>query len=183
MSTAGRVFAATPRGGERAARCLDGVDGDGIFLDVGAANGLLLESLVMWGAERRWRIDPWGVDTSAALVALARDRLPRWADRFAVGDGRTWSPPGGRRFDAVRSELGYVADTDQERFARRLLDDLVAPGGRLIICSYLSTRIATSEPPSPAEEIRGWGWDVAGEAAAIDPWTGKVFTRIAWVSR
>jgi hypothetical protein len=158
-----------------------GVAGSGSFLDIGAANGLLVESLVAWGAERGLAIEPYGIDTSAALVAVARVRLPGWADRFVVGDGRSWLPADGRRFDTVRTELGYVEPDEREAFARRLLDDLVATGGRLIVCSYLRTRLAIGEPPAPADELTGWGWTVAGTADAIDPWTGKVFTRIAWV--
>ncbi len=160
---------------------LDALAGSGLFLDIGAANGLLLESLVDWGAARGVTVDPFGIDTSRALVDLARRRLPAWADRFVVGDGRTWQPPGARRFDAVRTELGYVAPDQREAFSRRLMNDLVSPGGRLVVCSYLSTRIVMDEPQSPAEELRSWGWTVAGEAASTDPWTGKVFTKIAWV--
>lgn len=162
---------------------LDGLSGSGTFLDIGIANGLLLESLVDWAVERGLSIEPSGIDISAALVALARARLPDWADRFAVGDGRTWRPPDARRFDAVRTELCYVRADERQAFARRLLDELVAPGGRLIVCSYLSTRIAMNEPASPAEEIETWDWHVDREAEATDPWTGRVFTRVAWVTR
>ena len=39
---------------------LAAIDRSGSLLDVGCANGLLLESLVSWGAERGLAIDPWG---------------------------------------------------------------------------------------------------------------------------
>jgi SAM-dependent methyltransferase len=60
----------------------DAIDGDGSFLDVGCASGHLLESLVRWTPHR---IDPYGLDLAAALVELARRRLPHWADRIFLG--------------------------------------------------------------------------------------------------
>src|SRR5436190_17366021 len=59
------------------------IDGAGTFLDVGCANGYLLESLVRWSPHP---IEPYGLDFAAKLVELARQRLPSWADRFFVGD-------------------------------------------------------------------------------------------------
>jgi hypothetical protein len=57
------------------------VDHDGTFLDLGCANGLLMESVHRWGAEDGRRLDPYGLDASERLVALARRRLPHWHDR------------------------------------------------------------------------------------------------------
>ena len=50
------------------------IDRDGSFLDVGCANGHLLESMVAWCAEQGVRLEPYGVDLSAGLVAEARRR-------------------------------------------------------------------------------------------------------------
>ena len=41
---------------------LDAVPDDGDFLDVGCANGYLLECLVQWGDEQHVRLTPYGVD-------------------------------------------------------------------------------------------------------------------------
>src|SRR5439155_1493026 len=79
---------------------------DGTFLDVGCANGLLMETLVEWCAAMRIRIEPYGLDIVPELAALARTRLPQWADRIFVGNALTWSPP--LRFDFVRAGLEYV---------------------------------------------------------------------------
>ena len=73
----------TPRGGSgfggtaadwRAQRghLCQAVDRDGSFLDVGCANGHLLESMVAWCAERGIRLEPYGVDLSPDLVPAAR---------------------------------------------------------------------------------------------------------------
>lgn len=68
----------------------------------GCANGLLMESVVSWAEESGHRVEPYGLDHSPALAALARRRLPRWADRIFVGNVADWVPP--RRFDVVRTE-------------------------------------------------------------------------------
>ena len=43
---------------------LNAVSDDGDFLDIGCANGYLLECLVTWGQERHVRLTPYGVDWS-----------------------------------------------------------------------------------------------------------------------
>src|SRR5690242_14632239 len=80
----------------------DCIDRAGSFLDIGCANGYLVECVMRWTAERNLAIDPWGIDLSPPLVALAQRRLPALADRFTVANAFTWSPP--RRFDFVRTE-------------------------------------------------------------------------------
>jgi SAM-dependent methyltransferase len=81
----------------------DAIDRDGSFLDIGCANGYLLESLPHW---TDFDIKPYGVDISAELVELARRRLPQWRDRFWVGNALSWQPP--RHFTYVRTGLEYV---------------------------------------------------------------------------
>jgi SAM-dependent methyltransferase len=80
-------------------------------------------------------IEPYGLDFAPALAELARRRLPQWADRIFVGaDALTWEPP--TRFDFVRTELVYVPAERRPRLVERLLADVVAPGGRLILSGY-----------------------------------------------
>ncbi|HEY1488864.1 MAG TPA: hypothetical protein VGF84_22335, partial [Micromonosporaceae bacterium] len=71
---------------------VDGIDHDGTFLDVGCANGLLMESVHEWAAERGLDVQPYGVDLGPRLVALARERLPHWADRIEVGNAIDYVP-------------------------------------------------------------------------------------------
>jgi 2-polyprenyl-3-methyl-5-hydroxy-6-metoxy-1,4-benzoquinol methylase len=60
---------------ERSRRLLlDAVPGDCTLLDIGCANGHLLESLVTWAAQDGITVAPYGVDISARLAELARRR-------------------------------------------------------------------------------------------------------------
>jgi SAM-dependent methyltransferase len=117
---------------EETRRCIaDAVARDGSFLDVGCANGLLLESLQAWLGEKGIAIEPFGVDFLPSLVDLARARLP--AGTFWVANAWSWSPP--RRFDCVRTNLEYVLPEDRAEFVAKQAD-WVAPGGRLVVCHY-----------------------------------------------
>ena len=64
----------------------------GDFLDVGCANGLLLETLVMWAREEGFTIRPYGIDLVPELVALARARFPDRKDCFEVANAFYWAP-------------------------------------------------------------------------------------------
>jgi SAM-dependent methyltransferase len=156
----------------------EAIDRDGAFLDVGCANGLLLETLVGWARARGCRIEPYGLDISAALAALARSRLPAWADRIYVGNALTWAPP--RRYDFVRTELEYVPEGRRREYVARLLRDLVAPDGRLIVCAYGSATRPERRVAPVGDLLRGWDFPVADEAEAADL-NGIVFTRVAWI--
>src|SRR5688572_30631930 len=63
------------------------------FLDIGCANGLLMESIARW----RPHIEPYGLEISPELATHARERLPQWAHRVFVGNALGWQPP--HRFD------------------------------------------------------------------------------------
>jgi SAM-dependent methyltransferase len=165
---------------ERARRPIaSAIDRDGTFLDVGCANGLLMESLVEWAGRDGFRIEPYGLDLIPSLVALARERLPRWSDRIFAGNVMEWDPP--RRFDLVRTELEYVPRRRRRDMVERLLSVYLVPGGRLILCSYRSGP-PPSEPEPLTETLRDWGFGIAGEAKGVDT-DGSVITRVAWIDR
>lgn len=126
------------------------IDRSGTFLDIGCANGLLMESVVRWSEHS---IEPYGLDFAEGLVELARQRLPEWAERIFHGDALEWEAP--RQFDFVRTELVYAPELRRRELAERLLG-WVAPGGRLIVCGY-------GEPV--CREVRGWGWEPELELA------------------
>jgi hypothetical protein len=137
-----------------------------------------MESLVAWAGAQGHRIEPYGLDLIESLAALARGPLPQWADHIFVGDVMAWSPP--FRFDFARTELEYVLPGRRRELVRRLLDEFLVPGGRLISCSY-----GSATQPEPGVEpigdlLRSWGYEVAGEAEGADT-NGVVFTRVAWV--
>jgi hypothetical protein len=164
---------------ERARRpIVSAVDRDGTFLDVGCANGLLMESLAAWAGEDGFRIEPYGLDLIGSLAELARRRLPQWADRVFVGNVVYWRPP--FRFDLVRTELEYAPAHRRRALSERLLREFVVPGGRVIFCSYGSSRCPAPKAEPVGEILRGWGHRVAGEAEGADT-NGVVITRVAWV--
>ncbi len=68
----GSGFGGTPEEW-RAARepITDAIDRDGTFLDLGCANGLLMESVQQWCRERGRAIEPYGVDIAPGLVRRA----------------------------------------------------------------------------------------------------------------
>lgn len=166
----GSGFSGTPEQWRaRRQNVLAGIDTDGTFLDLGCANGLLMESVRGWAAERGIAIEPYGVDLAPGLVALARRRLPRWADRIAVGNALTWQPADGRRFRYVHLLLDVVPAARRGDLVRHALS-LVEPGGRLLVSVYLNE--GSTEPPVDAQ-LRALGRppdgaDPAGQTAWLD---------------
>ncbi len=112
----------------------DCIDRSGSFLDIGCANGYLLECCLKWTAERGIHIEPYGLDISEKLIDLARKRLPQYADRLFVGNAFTWRPP--RRFDFVRTELVYVPGELERQYLNFLLANHLSPGGKLLVANY-----------------------------------------------
>jgi SAM-dependent methyltransferase len=152
---------------------VEAIDRDGSFLDVGCANGYLLESVVRWSSHR---IEPFGLDFSPRLVEVARSRLPRWRDQFFVGDALEWEPP--RRFDFVRTELVYAPEERWRELVERLLTRAVVPGGRLILCGYGSPR--SGLPVHPVRRlVREWGYAPELELAQEAPEGGGAIIEIA----
>jgi hypothetical protein len=104
----------------------EAIDRPGTFLDIGCANGYLMECLARWCTHR---IEPYGVEISPELAELAKRRLPHWSDRIFCGNAFHWSPPW--RFTYVRSGL-YVP----ERLGRQYVQHLLTMCERLIIGVY-----------------------------------------------
>jgi hypothetical protein len=127
---------------------VEAIDRDGTFLDVGCANGLLMESVVEWTP---FEIESYGIDFATGLIELARRRLPRWADRIWIGEAATWKPP--FRFDFVHTRIEIGA-----------LEHVQSFGRRLIVSSDGSFRRRDSPRAEPvAERLQELGFDIAGE--------------------
>jgi SAM-dependent methyltransferase len=157
------------------------IDRDGSFLDIGCANGLLMESVAGWARESGYRIEPHGLEISEKLAELARRRLPQWCDRIFVGNALFWEPPA--RFDFVRTELVYVPCSRRREYAQRLLARFVAPGGRLILCSYGSSRPEGDRAEPLVDEIGSWGLPIDSVDDIVDLEHGFVITRAVSVLR
>jgi SAM-dependent methyltransferase len=157
------------------------IDSHGTFLDVGCANGLLMECVNRWATQEGHSIKPYGVDVSRKLAELARRRLPQWQDRIFVGNAFLWSAP--FRFDFVRTEMVYVPHHLRQHYAERLLEEVVAPGGSLIACSYGSSSPDGGRTEALVEEFRGWGLSVAGVHDVVSPEHGFVITRVISVCK
>lgn len=136
-----------------------------------------MESLTAWAAEEEYVIEPYGLDLIESVATLARRRLPQWTDRIFAGNVMDWRPP--FRFGFVRTELEYAPPERRREMVERLLQTYLAPGGRLIICSYGSSRRPKAEPVG--DILRAWGYKVAAEAEGIDT-NGVIFTRVAWTN-
>jgi SAM-dependent methyltransferase len=157
----------------------DAIDRDGKFLDVGCASGYLMETLQRWCAQKNVKIEPYGLDIAPELADLARRRLPHWADRIHVGNALDWRPP--TRFDFVRTALEYVPARRRRDLVDRLLTDVVAPAGRLIIGTYNEARALLTEPTTE-HLVASWGFKIAGrsERPHRDP---RICMRVLWIDR
>lgn len=152
----------------------------GTFLDIGCANGYLLECLVRWTEERGFVIIPYGLDFSAQLLALAQKRLPQYADHLFVGNAWDWTPP--QTFDYVNTTLDYVPDELREAFVQRLLARFVQPGGRLLVAEYLG-RTTGIPALSIDEQLRQWGFLVEAVKASHLKQDPSRQTRVAVVRK
>jgi SAM-dependent methyltransferase len=153
---------------------LDAVTGDGDLLDIGCANGYLLECLMKWGRERGLTLTPFGLDWSEKLISLTRKRLPRYDSHFFVGNAWDWQPD--RKFQYVYSVFDCVPEEYLEEFLHRLLCRVVSPGGRLIIGAY-GSRTDNIAPFDIESFLKTHGFNLAGSAEGGRP----PVTKFVWV--
>ncbi len=158
---------------------VDAIDRDGTFLDVGCASGYLMECMERWARARGWSVEPYGLDIAPELAALARRRLPHWADRIFVGNVIEWQPP--MRFDFVRTGLGYVPQRRQRDLVERLLREVVAPDGRLIIGTFNEEQDELRTEASREEIITSWGFVIAGLSERPHYHDDRLLYRVLWI--
>jgi SAM-dependent methyltransferase len=152
---------------------VEAIDRPGSFLDVGCANGYLMECVAIWAQEKGLDVAPHGVDIVPEFVALARKRLPGWADRIHLGNALTWEPP--QRYDFVRTGLEYVPAGRRRDFVARLLADV---GDRLVIGPY-TVDIGDEETEN---DLAGWGFKIGGRIVTPHENPGGV-RKLLWVDQ
>ncbi len=136
---------------------LEAIHKDGSFLDVGCANGYLIECLQRWVEGSGLNVAFYGVDISEELINLAHWRLPDRSDRFLVANAVAWTPD--RRFDFVHAhEISYAPRHREREFLEHLLADYLNPGGRLIIGPWALGRDCTNLE----ERLSSWGYEPTG---------------------
>jgi SAM-dependent methyltransferase len=98
---------------------LQAVGRSGTFLDIGCANGHLIECLQRWAEMDGIALEVYGLEISPELADLACRRLPQSRARIWTGNAYDFEPP--MRFDFVRTGLEYVPPSRRREFVRRLL--------------------------------------------------------------
>jgi len=144
------------------------VDRDGSFLDIGCANGYLLDCLPRWTPHA---IDRYGLDIALELVDLARRRLPELAERLWVGNALNWEPP--RRFTYIRTGLEYVP----RHRRRELVDRLLGWCERLII--GVCNEEARARPTEGL--LRSWRYRIAGRTERAHRNKPAMEYRVLWI--
>jgi len=144
------------------------IDRDGSFLDVGCANGYLLECLPRWTT---YRVNRCGLDLAPELIDLARRRVPELSDRLWVGNALHWEPP--HRFTYVRTGLEYVPRHRRRELVARLLGLC----DRLIIGTFNEEAYAR-----PTEELlRSWGHAISGRSERAHRTKPGIDYRVLWI--
>jgi len=151
----------------------DCIEESGSFLDIGCANGYLLECVLKWTAARNLTVMPYGLDLSEKLVELARQRLPQFKDNIYTGNGWSWLNP--VRFDYVRTEIVYVPEELRRRYLERIMDVYLKDGGALLLAEYLSNKTPADEPWL-ARMLEQWGLKVINQVSGF--YDNKELTRV-----
>ena len=158
---------------------IEAITADGTFLDVGCANGLLMESVATWCAERGLAVEPYGIDLAPGLVDLARRRLPHWADRIWLGNAIDWIPPHGQRFDYVHILLDCVPRQRRADLIRHHLASTIRPGtGRLLVSHYAASTAAGL--PAAARTLQSLGFACGGQTSGGER-PGRPPVPTAWI--
>jgi SAM-dependent methyltransferase len=153
---------------------LEALPRGGSVLDVGCANGYLMESLARWAGERGQSLVVHGLEISPRLATLARTRLPDMAERVHTGNAIDWCPP--QRFDLVHTGLDYVPAFQQRELLVRLCRDVVAPGGRIVL---RAERVRSGSDDVRAE-VEALGFSIGGVIERRHPHTGEL-RRSVWL--
>jgi len=156
----------------------DALHQDGTFLDAGCANGILMESVQRWGADRGLHIEPYGLDIVPEFVERTRSRLPHWADRIYLGNIREWCL-GEMRFDYVMLRPEYAPDHRRAEMVTHVMEHVLQSGGRLIF--FVGNEEA--ELRSVEADIIRHGFGVDGRVEVPHPQDSRLVRRLFWIDK
>ena len=151
----------------------DCIEKSGSFLDIGCANGYLLECILKWTAARNINIIPYGLDLSEKLTELARQRLSQYKQNIFTGNGWTWKNP--VKFDYVRTEIGYVPEKLQMQYIERIINTYLKHNGNLLLTEYRSSKTPAEEPWLD-RTLEQWGLKVTKQVSGF--YNNKEPTRV-----
>jgi len=157
-------------------------DHHGTWLDAGCANGLLMETLSRWAAEKGVRVEPYGLELSGRIAHRARLRLPHWAQRIWAGDVMSWTPP--MRFDYVTVLPELVPADLRGAMMVRMRDQFLNRAGRLVVSCYRPGAAGAHRGNAPSAPmvmgVLGLAADGCAETYDDD---GTLWTSVAWLDR
>ena len=156
----------------------DCVEVSGSFLDIGSANGYLLECILKWTSERGLNIVPYGLDLSERLIELAKERLPQHRENFYTGNAWLWNNT--VKFDYVRTEIVYVPEYLQRQYLERTIDRYLVEGGKLLVTEYRSSKDAVSKPWINGM-LTDWGFNIAKQVSGY--FDNREMTRVLVVAK
>ena len=157
---------------------LEAIHKNGSFLDVGCANGHLIEMVSQWTKSTEIELTVYGLDFSRGLLDLAQHRLPLWSHRFFYGNALEWKPA--RKFDFVCiAELGYVPRGREQDLFENLYSNYVASDGRLIVGPVGEER----EKPRMAKKLESWGYTCSGYCEKSHHSHPSLCKRLFWFDR
>ena len=156
----------------------DCIEESGTFLDIGCANGYLLECLLEWTGKKGIRIIPYGLDLFPRLIDLAKKRLPEYEGNFYIGNGWNWNNP--IQFDYVRTETVYVPECLQKSYIERIINLYLKERGKLLVAEYRSRK---DDPKKPwiDETTKAWGFKITKQVSGF--FEHKELTRVAVLPR
>jgi SAM-dependent methyltransferase len=147
----------------------------GTFLDIGCANGFLIESILNWTSHD---ITPYGIDLSAKLIEAAKTRLPKYSNNLFVGSAPYWTNP--VKFDYARTDLGYAMEEFQEQYLHKLFTNYLVEGGHLLVTEYRVKKHPFKEPWLN-EKIQKWDFTIVDQKSGF--FEGKELARVLVLSR
>lgn len=153
---------------------LEAIYQGGSFIDIGCANGHLIESLSLWMAGSGVHVDFYGLEISRELYDLAVRRLPEFSHRLFNGNGLSWRPP--LLFDYVYTMvLGDLPPGLRHEFLNNLYGQCLRPGGRLILGPWYGHGME--------EEITKLGFAPTGYCEKTCPGAQGKIRRIVWIDK